>query len=549
MALTKALQKRIDLANKYIKFAQKHDILGRGYFGSTMESVLTYPHLITVSPTGRSVTVRYKDAYWKKETHSESFNTNDEYRVSDLRYEISNYIIKAIKNGAKEEGISIPKTLSNPAPAKNSRGPYPKGRKPRGEGLNEYNAGVRHQERGDIRRARREYEDAFIAMHGADPYGSREVLRSFETMGHEDFRLMVAKELRRRAKVEGVKYTILEPRRSPFKSNPTKRKNSPNDNRIPREHALAAEGLIAQVHAGEREPFPFPIKLYLLAIRARDWDGKEYQIEQDREAAIEARQILIQEVGRLRARGISPYKKSNPRKRKNAGLNIVTVKFKNSKYNYETEVSPNTTAKSAYEYFVGQSFDMGSYPRENIQRVIGIDFNGKPVAATRRKNGSKSSHGFRHPKGKHKAKSWDRIMRDYDKNRDYDKKHSANFLMLAEALGRPESVLKELRSLKRRTDRSGFDVDTMQRQHKLTKGDYARAMKHMKAEKSRKRKNPDHKGEVNPYSKRYTYMDFTKKFWGKDWRTVPRDIRLSFWDDFKLAFVGGLQKYKKETRG
>ena len=100
-------------------------------------------------------------------------------------------------------------------------------------------------------------------------------------------------------------------------ANPTKRKNSPNDNRIPREHALAAGGLIAQVHAGEREPFPFPIKLYLLAIRARDWDGKEYQIEQDREAAIEARQILIQEVGRLRARGISPYKKSNPRKRKN----------------------------------------------------------------------------------------------------------------------------------------------------------------------------------------------------------------------------------------
>ena len=520
MALTKALQKRIDLANKYIKFAQKHDILGRGYFGSTMESVLTYPHLITVSPTGRSVTVRYKDAYWKKETHSESFNTNDEYRVSDLRSEISNYIIKAIKNGAKEEGISIPKALSNP----------------------------------------------------------------------------------------------------------TKRKNSPNDNRIPREHALAAGGLIAQVHAGEREPFPFPIKLYLLAIGARDWDGKEYQIEQDREAAIEARQILMQEVGRLRALGISPYKKSNPRKRKNkghtkwiqylvlqgnygygwddvayenitddgflkarramsqtlkeyranergvafrtikrkelrsksnprkrknAGLNIVTVKFKNSKYNYETEVSPNTTAKSAYEYFVGQSFDMGSYPRENIQRVIGIDFNGKPVAANprKRKNGSKSSHGFRYPKGKHKAKSWDRIVRDYDKNRDYDKKHSANFLMLAEALGRPESVLKELRSLKRRTDRSGFDKDTMQRQYKLTKGDYARAMKYMKADKSRKRKNPDHKGEVNPYSKRYTYMDFTKKFWGKDWRTVPRDIRLSFWDDFKYAHVGGLQNYKEATRG
>ena len=119
MALTKALQKRIDLANKYIKFAQKHDIFGRGYFGSTMEEVFTYPHLITVSPTGRSVRVRYNDVYGKGK-HSQSFNTNDPDSVSDLRYEMTHYVIGAIKRGAKDEGRSIPKTLSNPTKRKNT---------------------------------------------------------------------------------------------------------------------------------------------------------------------------------------------------------------------------------------------------------------------------------------------------------------------------------------------------------------------------------------------------------------------------------------------
>lgn len=113
MALTKSLQKRIDLANKYIKFAQKHDIFGRGHFGSTMEEVFTYPHLITVSPTGRSVRVRYHDAYGRGK-HSQSFNTNDPDSVSDLRYEITHYVIGAIKRGAKDDHYSIPKTLSNP---------------------------------------------------------------------------------------------------------------------------------------------------------------------------------------------------------------------------------------------------------------------------------------------------------------------------------------------------------------------------------------------------------------------------------------------------
>jgi hypothetical protein len=99
--------------------------------------------------------------------------------------------------------------------------------------------------------------------------------------------------------------------------------------------------------------------------------------------------------------GLSPTPRAQPRRRKNAGLNEVTVKFKNSKYNYETEVSSNTTAKSAHEYFVGQYFDVGSYPKENMQRVIGIDFNGKPVAAKsrKRKNPTYSTEKTRHWEG------------------------------------------------------------------------------------------------------------------------------------------------------
>lgn len=497
MALTKALQKRIDLANKYIKFAQKHDIVGQGYFGSTWPSAFTYPHLITVSPTGRSVRVRYHDAYGKKEKHSESFNTNDEYQVSDLRHELSNYIIKAIKNGAKEEGISIPKTLSNPTKRKNSRGPYPKGRKPRGEGLNEYNAGVRHQERGDIRRARREYEDAFIAMHGADPYGSREVLRSVETMGHEDFRLLIEKELRRRAKVEGVKYTILKPRRSPFKSNPTKRKNARGDSM----KFLPGGGL----QIGEGKPF---------------YPEKEHGPK-------EARRLLkTRKWSKFVEQWLTYYGKADWRAAKN-----VSKKF----------IFGRDSEGPKYEYYQALKV-IDPFGWENARSPY------KKSNPRKRKNGSNSAHGFRHPKGKHWTKSWGRIMRDYEKKEDRND-HSGNYLMIAEALGRPEHVLKELRSIKRLRDRRGLDGEQVQRQYQLTKGDYARAMKYMKAEKSRKRKNPDHKGEVNPYSKRYTYMDFTKKFWGKNWRDVPRDIRLSFWDDFKLAFVGGLQKYKEATRG
>ena len=60
-------------------------------------------------------------------------------------------------------------------------------------------------------------------------------------------------------------------------------------------------------------------------------------------------------------------------------MNEVRVKFKNSKYNYTTAVSANTTHRQAYEYFVGQYFDVASYPNENMQKVVGIDYNGREV--------------------------------------------------------------------------------------------------------------------------------------------------------------------------
>jgi hypothetical protein len=55
-------------------------------------------------------------------------------------------------------------------------------------------------------------------------------------------------------------------------------------------------------------------------------------------------------------------------------LGMVRVKFADSKYNYETNVSSTTTEEQARNYFVGKMFDVGVYPNENMQKVIDIDF-------------------------------------------------------------------------------------------------------------------------------------------------------------------------------
>jgi len=59
---------------------------------------------------------------------------------------------------------------------------------------------------------------------------------------------------------------------------------------------------------------------------------------------------------------------------KETSLGVVTIKFDNPKYNYTTNVSSSTTEAEAKRFFVGKMFNVGSYPKENMQKVIGIDF-------------------------------------------------------------------------------------------------------------------------------------------------------------------------------
>jgi len=55
-------------------------------------------------------------------------------------------------------------------------------------------------------------------------------------------------------------------------------------------------------------------------------------------------------------------------------LNTVKVLFTDSKYNYETNISANSTEQTAKEYFVNKYFDLGVYPKEDMQKCIGIEF-------------------------------------------------------------------------------------------------------------------------------------------------------------------------------
>ena len=62
--------------------------------------------------------------------------------------------------------------------------------------------------------------------------------------------------------------------------------------------------------------------------------------------------------------------KYNPEKT----LSLVKVKFSNPKFNYTTNLSGDISEQEAKKYFVGQKFDVGVYPKENMQQVIDIDF-------------------------------------------------------------------------------------------------------------------------------------------------------------------------------
>lgn len=55
-------------------------------------------------------------------------------------------------------------------------------------------------------------------------------------------------------------------------------------------------------------------------------------------------------------------------------LNSVKVLFNNPEYNYSTNVSAESTKESAEAYFIGKSFDLGIYPKEDFQKCIGLEF-------------------------------------------------------------------------------------------------------------------------------------------------------------------------------
>ena len=52
----------------------------------------------------------------------------------------------------------------------------------------------------------------------------------------------------------------------------------------------------------------------------------------------------------------------------------IHVIFENSTYNYFTSVSKNSTKEALEKYFVNQSFNVGIYPSEKMQKCTSIKF-------------------------------------------------------------------------------------------------------------------------------------------------------------------------------
>ena len=53
-----------------------------------------------------------------------------------------------------------------------------------------------------------------------------------------------------------------------------------------------------------------------------------------------------------------------------AKFKTASVKFEDSKYNYETSINPNCTDENIKKYFVGVCFNVGFFPSENMQKCI-----------------------------------------------------------------------------------------------------------------------------------------------------------------------------------
>lgn len=56
-------------------------------------------------------------------------------------------------------------------------------------------------------------------------------------------------------------------------------------------------------------------------------------------------------------------------------MNSVKIIFEKSEYNYITSVSEEATKEDCYKYFVYKQFNVGSYPKGNLQTCVAIEFN------------------------------------------------------------------------------------------------------------------------------------------------------------------------------
>jgi hypothetical protein len=50
----------------------------------------------------------------------------------------------------------------------------------------------------------------------------------------------------------------------------------------------------------------------------------------------------------------------------------VSVIFEDPQYNYKTSVNPLSSDDSLKQYFINKSFNVGSYPEENMQKCINV---------------------------------------------------------------------------------------------------------------------------------------------------------------------------------
>lgn len=54
-------------------------------------------------------------------------------------------------------------------------------------------------------------------------------------------------------------------------------------------------------------------------------------------------------------------------------MKTIKVIFKDPEYNYKTSVSATATKESIKAYFIGQYFNLGAYPTENMQQCISVE--------------------------------------------------------------------------------------------------------------------------------------------------------------------------------